>query len=144
VLVNNAGIMEFEGPFDSASPAQDPENASLADWRTVNAVDNDGIIRGRRYAVSAMRTKGAGSLSNISSRSGLVGSPRDAAYAASKPAIRNHTKSVALHCAGQGLAIRCSAFRPAAIITPMWETMRGLCLERAGREAAMVADTAMR
>ena len=144
VLVNNAGITGLEGPFDGAPPAHDPENASLADWRVVHAVNNDGTFLGCRYAIRAMRAKGAGSIINISSRSGLVGIPMAAAYAASKAAIRNHTKSVALYCAGQGLAIRCNSIHPAAIMTPMWEPMLGDGPDRAEREAAMVADTPMR
>lgn len=143
VLVNNAGITGFEGSFDGAPPAHDPENTTLADWRAVHAVNNDGTFLGCRYAIRAMRTKGAGSIVNISSRSGLVGIPMAAAYAASKAAIRNHTKSVALYCAAQGLDIRCNSIHPAAIRTPMWEPMLGSGPARAEREAAMVADTPM-
>jgi NAD(P)-dependent dehydrogenase (short-subunit alcohol dehydrogenase family) len=144
VLVNNAGITGFEGPFDGAPPPHDPENASLADWRAVHAVNNDGTFLGCRYAIRAMRAKGTGSIINISSRSGVVGIPMAAAYAASKAAIRNHTKTVALYCAGQGLGIRCNSIHPAAIMTPMWEPMLGDGPDRAEREAAMVADTPMR
>ncbi|WP_417586303.1 SDR family oxidoreductase [Pararhodobacter oceanensis] len=144
VLVNNAGITGFEGPFEGAPPAHDPEHASLADWRAVHAVNSDGTFLGCRYAIRAMRAKGTGSIINISSRSGLVGIPMAAAYAASKAAIRNHTKSVALYCAAQGLAIRCNSIHPAAIMTPMWEMMLGDGPDRAQREAAMVADTPLK
>ena len=144
VLVNNAGITGLEGPFDGAPPAHDPEHASLTGWRAVHAVNNDGTFLGCRYAIRAMRAKGTGSIINISSRSGLIGIPMAAAYAASKAAIRNHTKSVALYCAGQGLAIRCNSIHPAAIMTPMWDPMLGHGPDRAEREAAMVADTPMR
>ncbi|PVH28808.1 SDR family oxidoreductase [Pararhodobacter oceanensis] len=144
VLVNNAGITGFEGPFDGAPPAHDPEHASLADWRAVHAVNSDGTFLGCRFAIRAMRAKGTGSIINISSRSGLVGIPMAAAYAASKAAIRNHTKSVALYCAAQGLAIRCNSIHPAAIMTPMWEMMLGDGPDRAQREAAMVADTPLK
>ena len=144
ILVNNAGITGFEGPFNGAPPAHDPEHALLADWRAVHAVNSDGTFLGCRYAIRAMRPKGAGSIINISSRSGVVGIPMAAAYAASKAAVRNHTKSVALYCAGQGLAIRCNSIHPAAIMTPMWEPMLGNGPDRAERQAAMVADTPMR
>ncbi len=144
VLVNNAGITGFEGPFDGAPPPHDPEHASLADWRAVHAVNLDGTFLGCRYAIRAMRAKGAGSIINISSRSGLVGIPMAAAYASSKAAIRNHTKSVALYCAGQGLNLRCNSIHPAAVMTPMWEPMLGSGPDRADREAAMVAETPMR
>ena len=67
-----------------------------------------------------------------------------AAYASSKAAVRNHTKSVALYCADQGLNIRCNSIHPAAIMTSMWEPMLGTGPDRADREAAMVAETPMR
>jgi NAD(P)-dependent dehydrogenase (short-subunit alcohol dehydrogenase family) len=143
ILVNNAGITGFEAPAGAAPPAHDPEHATLADWRAVHAVNNDGTFLGCRYAIRAMRPRGAGSIINVSSRSGVVGMPMAAAYAASKAAIRNHTKSVALYCAGQGLAIRCNSIHPGAIMTPMWEPLLGDGPDRAAREAAMVSDTPM-
>jgi NAD(P)-dependent dehydrogenase (short-subunit alcohol dehydrogenase family) len=92
MLVNNAGITGFEGPFAGSPPTHDPENVSLADWRAVDTVNNAGTFLGCRYAISVMRAKGAGSINNISSRSGLIGIPMAAVYDASKAAIRNHTK----------------------------------------------------
>ncbi|MGJ8616899.1 MAG: SDR family oxidoreductase [Sulfitobacter sp.] len=144
VVVNNAGVTGFEGPFDGPPPAHDPENASLNDWHAVHRVNLDGTFLGCRYAIGAMRARGAGSIINISSRSGLVGIPMAAAYASSKAAIRNHTKSVALYCAGQGLAIRCNSIHPAAVMTPMWEPMLGDGPDREDRAAALVADTPMK
>lgn len=144
ILVNNAGVTGFEGPFDGPPPAHDPEHAALDDWRAVNAVNSDGTFLGCRYGIRAMRAKGAGSIINMSSRSGMVGIPMAAAYAASKAAIRNHTKSVALYCAAQGLRIRCNSIHPAAIMTPMWEPMLGDGPERTSREASIVAETPMR
>lgn len=144
ILVNNAGITGFESTTESAPPAHDPENAQLADWRAVHAVNLDGTFLGCRYAIRAMRAKGTGSIINISSRSGLVGIPMAAAYASSKAAIRNHTKSVALYCAGLGLNIRCNSIHPAAVMTPMWEPILGNGPGRAEREAEMVADTPLR
>ncbi len=140
VLVNNAGITGFENQI----VPHDPENASLNDWRSVHAVNLDGTFLGCRYAIRAMRGKGAGSIINMSSRSGLVGIPGAAAYASSKAAIRNHTKSVALYCAQQGLNIRCNSIHPAAILTPIWEPMIGDGPEREKNMAALVADTPMK
>ena len=140
VMVNNAGITGFE---DSPGP-HDPEHASLADWRAVHATNLDGTFLGCRYAIAAMKAKGAGSIINISSRSGLVGIPGAAAYASSKAAVRNHTKSVALYCAQQGWAIRCNSLHPAAVLTEMWEPMLGTGPDRAERMAALVADTPLR
>lgn len=144
VVVNNAGITGFEAPVAGVIPAHDPEHAALADWRAVHAVNLDGTFLGCRYAIGAMRAKGAGSIINISSRSGLVGIPMAAAYASSKAAVRNHSKTVALYCAGQGLNIRCNSIHPAAVMTPMWDPMLGDGPDRPAREAALVADTPMR
>lgn len=140
VLVNNAGITGFEY---SAGP-HDPENASLADWRAVHATNLDGTFLGCRYAIGAMKAKGAGSIINLSSRSGLVGIPGAAAYASSKAAVRNHTKSVALHCAQNGWAIRCNSIHPAAVLTEMWDVLLGDGPDRDERKAAFVADTPLR
>lgn len=141
ILVNNAGVTGFE-----SGPPQphDPENASLADWRAVHAVNTDGTFLGCRYAIRAMKAAGTGSIINMSSRSGLVGIPGAAAYAASKAAIRNHSKSVALYCAQHGWAIRCNSVHPAAILTPIWEPMLGDGPDREAKMAALVDDTPLK
>ncbi len=137
VLVNNAGITGFEGD----QFAHDPEHASLEDWRAVLATNLDGTFLGCKHAIRAMRNRGTGSIINISSRSGLVGIPGAAAYAASKAGVRNHSKSVALYCAEQGWSIRCNSIHPAAILTPMWEPMLGTGPDREERIRAVVKDT---
>lgn len=140
ILVNNAGITGFE---DSTGP-HDPEHASLDDWHRVHRVNLDGTFLGCKHAIRAMRATGDGSIVNISSRSGLVGIPGAAAYASSKAAIRNHTKSVALWCAQQGMRVRCNSVHPAAILTPMWEAMIGDGPDREERAAKLVADTPLK
>jgi NAD(P)-dependent dehydrogenase (short-subunit alcohol dehydrogenase family) len=142
VLVNNAGITGLE---DRAM--HNPEHASLEEWRRVHATNLDGSFLGCRHALRAMRRlpQGeTGSIINLSSRSGIVGIPAAAAYASSKAAIRNHTKSVALYCAEQGLPVRCNSIHPAAILTPMWEPILGSGPEREATIRAMVADTPLR
>ncbi|MFC3416207.1 glucose 1-dehydrogenase [Algoriphagus hitonicola] len=121
ILINNAGItgfMETKGPFDA-------ENPDMESFEEVLRVNLNGTVLGCKYAIPLMRRKGHGSIINISSRSGLVGIPGAAAYAASKAAVRNHTKSVALLCAEKGYEIRCNSIHPAAIMTPMWDAMLG-------------------
>lgn len=140
VVVNNAGITGFEG----TSVPHDPEHASLDDWRAVLATNLDGTFLGCKYAIQAMRSRGSGSIINISSRSGLVGIPAAAAYAASKAGVRNHTKTVALYCAEQGWTIRCNSIHPAAILTPMWEPMLGSGSDRQKRINAAVKDAPLR
>jgi NAD(P)-dependent dehydrogenase (short-subunit alcohol dehydrogenase family) len=137
IVVNNAGITGFE---EGAVP-HDPEHASLQDWHKVHRTNLDGVFLGCKHAIAAMRrTNSSGSIINISSRSGMVGIPGAAAYASSKAAVRNHSKTVALYCAEQGLNIRCNSIHPAAILTPMWEPMLGAGPEREGRMRAFVAD----
>jgi NAD(P)-dependent dehydrogenase (short-subunit alcohol dehydrogenase family) len=143
VLVNNAGITGIEPGGTSPRP-HDPENATLEDWHAVHRTNLDGVFLGCKHGMRAMRRGGRGSIVNMSSRSALVGIPAAAAYASSKAAVRNHTKTVALYCAEQGLAIRCNSIHPAAILTPMWEPMLGSGEERAARMAAFAADTPLR
>ncbi len=139
ILVNNAGITGFQEGFGP----QDPENASLESWREVHAVNSDGVFLGCKYAIRTMKNNPGSSIINISSRSGLVGIPGAAAYASSKAAIRNHTKSVALYCCSQGYGIRCNSIHPAAILTPMWEPMLGHGPDRSVRMAQITKDIPM-
>ncbi len=120
VLVNNAGVS------GTGRAAADPENTCLSDWRRVLHINLDSVFLGCKHAIRTMRASGRqGSIINMSSRSGLVGIPHAAAYAASKAAIRNHSKTVALYCAEQNLGIRCNTIFPASIRTPMWDAMLG-------------------
>ncbi|MCR9270501.1 MAG: SDR family oxidoreductase [Hyphomonadaceae bacterium] len=140
ILVNNAGITGFE----SGELVHDPESVSLEAWRAVHAVNLDGTMFGCRAAIAKMKATGKGSIINMSSRSGLVGIPGAAAYASSKAAIINHTRSVALYCAQHGWEIRCNAIAPAAILTPIWEPLLGDGPDREARMAALVADTPLK
>jgi 3(or 17)beta-hydroxysteroid dehydrogenase len=120
ILVNNAGItgfLESTGPWDA-------ENSDIKSWEEVHRVNATGVMLGCKYAIKLMKEKG-GSIVNISSRSGVVGIPGAVAYASSKAAVRNHTKSVALYCTENGYKIRCNSVHPAAIMTPMWDAMLG-------------------
>jgi 3(or 17)beta-hydroxysteroid dehydrogenase len=121
VLVNNAGI---DGYTQTRGP-HDPEHLDLESWRHVFAVNADGVALGCKYAIQLMRRHRSGSIVNISSRAGIVGIPAAVAYAASKAAVRNHTKSVALYCARKQYNIRCNSIHPGAILTQMWDPMLG-------------------
>ena len=110
VLVNNAGI---------AIPAT-VEDATLADWRTTQAVNGESVFMGTRAAIAVMRTRG-GSIINISSIEGIVGEPNTAAYNYSKGGVRIFTKSAALHCATQGYPIRVNSVHPGFILTALVE-----------------------
>ena len=109
VLVNNAGIIIVV----------DIENTTVEQWRRVMAVNAEGVFLGCKHAIPAMRKGGGGSIINISSAAGLVGTPAFPAYSASKGAVRLLTKSVAAHCRDKGDAIRCNSIHPGGIDTPM-------------------------
>lgn len=138
ILINNAGITGFQEGFGP----QDPEHASLDSWRKVHAVNSDSVFLGCQKAIQQMKQR-KGSIVNISSRSGIVGIPTAAAYAASKAAVRNHTKSVALYCCEKGYNIRCNSIHPAAILTPLWEPMLGMGVKREEKLAQIAKDIPM-
>lgn len=110
VLVNNAGIV-LPGSA---------EDTSLADWRTTQAVNGEGVFLGTRTAIELMKDNG-GSIINISSIEGIVGEPGAAAYNYSKGGVRIFTKSAALHCASQGYGIRVNSVHPGFILTELVE-----------------------
>lgn len=140
ILVNNAGITGFDDMYE----AHDPENASLQSWRKVHETNLDGVFLGCKYGIKAMRKSRGGSIINISSRSGVVGIAGAAAYASSKAAVRNHTKTVALYGAEKKLNIRCNSIHPASILTPMWEPILGAGMEREKRMLEFVKDTPLK
>ncbi|MGD1915311.1 MAG: SDR family NAD(P)-dependent oxidoreductase [Phycisphaerales bacterium] len=139
-VVNNAGITGFGQ--DELGP-QDAERCALEDWRAVHATNLDGVFLGCRFAIAAMKRAG-GSIVNIASRSGRVGVGGAVAYASSKAAVINHTKSVALYCAERGYPIRCNAVLPGAILTPMWEVLLEGAPDREAAIAAMAAEVPLK
>ena len=118
ILVNSAGITGIED-------IQNPENMSLETWNHIYLTNLDSIFLGCKYAIRLMKNSDTGcSIVNLSSRSGMVGVPNLSAYASSKAAIINYTKSVAIYCAQNEYNIRCNSIIPASIDTPMWDHLR--------------------
>lgn len=107
VLVNNAGI------YRRAMV----EQTTVQDWDRVMEVNAKGVFLGTRAVIPAMRKAGGGSIVNISSIAGIVGSPYSAAYNASKGAVRILTKATAVQYAREG--IRCNSVHPGPIETDM-------------------------
>ena len=111
VLVNNAGIL-------STSPRQSVEDVNLEEWRSVQSVNVEGVFLGCQAAVGVMKSVG-GAIINLSSVAGLIASPGILAYGASKGAVRQLTKSIAVDCARKGYGIRCNSVHPGLINTDM-------------------------
>jgi NAD(P)-dependent dehydrogenase (short-subunit alcohol dehydrogenase family) len=113
VLVNNAGI----------SGRGKVEDTTVEDWDRVMAVNAKGVFLGTKAAIPAMRQAGGGSIINISSQLGLVGTEHSSPqYQASKGAVRLLTKATAIQYAKAG--IRVNSVHPGPIVTPMTETAR--------------------
>jgi 3alpha(or 20beta)-hydroxysteroid dehydrogenase len=128
VLVNNAGIALFLPLMQT----------SLEDYRRVIDINQTGVFLGMKAVVPAMADTGNGSIINISSIEGLVGTPGLIAYGASKFAVRGMTKIAALELAASG--IRVNSVHPGAIDTPM---LKDPVLEALGAVDALLANTAM-
>jgi NAD(P)-dependent dehydrogenase (short-subunit alcohol dehydrogenase family) len=111
ILVNNAGVTQAE-PI---------EQVTLETWRRIMAVNAEGVFLGTKLAIPAMRGSGGGSIVNMSSILGMVGTMNLAAYTASKGAVRYFSKCVALECARDGSKIRVNTVHPAFIHTEMME-----------------------
>ena len=128
ILVNNAGVLF----------ASSVGETTLEQWRSLMAVNCDGVFLGTKHAIAAMKDKG-GSIINISSVAGLVGLPNLGAYNASKGAVRLFTKAAALECAKDGGRIRVNSIHPGGIWTPMLEQFIG----KEGETQADAAAAAM-
>ena len=116
ILVNNAGVMLIK----------EIENTSLEEWRWLMSINLDGVFLGTKHAIGAMKKSGGGSIVNISSAVGLIGTADDtAAYSTSKGAVRLFTKAAAMECskAGHNYNIRVNSVHPGVIETPMVASM---------------------
>ena len=108
ILVNNAGILIRKSI----------EETTEEEWDRIMAVNAKGVFLGTKHAIPAMRQAGGGSIINISSTAGLVGSlDGSPSYTATKGAVRLFTKATAIQYAKD--KIRCNSVHPGPIDTPM-------------------------
>jgi 3(or 17)beta-hydroxysteroid dehydrogenase len=110
-LVNNAGIA---GPFPATF-----ETETVEQWQKILSVNVQGVFLGCKHSVPALRQSGGGSIVNTSSLAAFLGTPDLSAYGASKGAVRQFTKTVAMDCARKGYKVRCNSVHPGIIMTPM-------------------------
>ena len=116
IVVNNAGI---------SAPGRPPtEEQTVEGWDAVMAVNAKGVFLGTKHAIPEMRKAGGGSIVNISSVYGIVGSKGGTAYHASKGACRTFSKAAAIQYAGE--QIRVNSVHPGFVDTPMTAELHSL------------------
>jgi NAD(P)-dependent dehydrogenase (short-subunit alcohol dehydrogenase family) len=107
VLYASAGVM---------MPGTAPETTE-EEFRQTFDVNVAGTFWLAKYGIPALARNGGGSLILTASELGLVGTSRAAAYCASKGAVVNLTRALAVDCRGQGIRVNCIC--PGPIDTPM-------------------------
>lgn len=111
VLVNNGAIRR-----DQLMAMQSP-----ADWKAVIDTNLIGTFHTARVAVPAMLRKRWGRVINIVSPSGLIASPGQTAYSASKAGVIGFTRTLAAECGRRGVTV--NALSPGFMITGMTSTL---------------------
>ncbi|MEN6359268.1 MAG: 3-oxoacyl-ACP reductase family protein [Smithella sp.] len=107
LLVNNAGIT-MGGPSEDIAPE---------DWRAALETDLFSVFYASQSAARVMIPQGGGNIINISSVNGILAAPRRAAYCASKAAVNELTKVLAIEWADR--KIRVNAIAPGYIRTEL-------------------------
>jgi NAD(P)-dependent dehydrogenase (short-subunit alcohol dehydrogenase family) len=107
LLVNNAGII-YRGTVADCSDVE---------WDDIVAVNMTAVFRLSRAAVRQMRTQGGGAIINIASDWGLVGGRNAFAYCASKGAVVQMTRAMAVDHAKDNIRVNCVC--PGDVDTPM-------------------------
>ena len=127
VLANIAGVsgrefVDYEAVNARGGVAGGPtslqvDDVSLDAWNRIMDINSTGVFLGTRCAIEAMRKTGGGSVINISSICGIVGSFASVAYHASKGSVRLLSKAAAVEHAFEN--IRVNSIHPGFIDTPM-------------------------
>jgi NAD(P)-dependent dehydrogenase (short-subunit alcohol dehydrogenase family) len=93
------------------------KDQTLESWNRIMEVNSTGVFLGTKSIIPAMQRAGGGSIINISSICGIIGSFANAAYHASKGAVRIFSKSAAIQYAKD--QIRVNSIHPGFVDTPM-------------------------
>jgi NAD(P)-dependent dehydrogenase (short-subunit alcohol dehydrogenase family) len=97
ILVNNAGIIRRADVLDTTE----------GEWDRVMAVNVKSIFLMSRHTIPVMAAKGGGAIVNTGSGWGLVGGRNAVSYCASKGAVVNMTRAMALDHGAQNVRVNC-------------------------------------
>lgn len=132
VLFNNAGIIRRASVLDT----------SEAEWDLVMAVNVKSIFLMSKHAIPHMAAHGGGAIINMGSGWGLVGGGRAASYCASKGAVVNLTRAMAIDHGPQGIRVNCLC--PGDTATPMLAGEAAQLGQPTERFLAQAADRPLR
>lgn len=104
ILVNNAAAFVLKGI-----------EATVDDWQRSLGVNVVGTAMVSRFASEAMKTTGGGAIVNLGSISSFVAQPHFVTYSASKAAIVQMTRNMAMDLAPIGVRVNCVC--PGTILT---------------------------
>jgi NAD(P)-dependent dehydrogenase (short-subunit alcohol dehydrogenase family) len=107
ILFNNAGIIRRATVLET----------SEAEWDRVMAVNVKSVFLLSKYAIPIMAQAGGGAIINTASGWGLVGGRNAASYCASKGAVVNLSRAMALDHGAQNVRVNCLC--PGDTDTPM-------------------------
>ena len=96
ILVNNAAVFVLKGL-----------DATREDWRQSLDVNIIGTSFCTRYAAESMKKRGGGAIVNLSSISAFIAQPEFLTYSATKAALVNMTRCMALDLARDGIRVNC-------------------------------------
>ncbi len=96
ILVNNAAVFVLKGL-----------DATTEEWHQSLDVNIIGTSLCTRYASESMKKRGGGAIVNLSSISGFIAQPEFLTYSATKAALVNMTRCMALDLAPHGIRVNC-------------------------------------
>lgn len=129
ILFNNAGIIR----------RADVVETTEEEWDQVLAVNLKSIFLMSKYAVPVMAEAGGGAIINTSSGWGMKGGPKAVSYCASKGAVVNMTRAMAIDHGAQNIRVNCIC--PGDVDTPM---LRHEARQLGQPEAEFLAEAAIR
>ena len=127
------------------------EETSLSEWQRVNGINVDSILLSFHAMLPLLKKsgeirKGGASVVNFSSIAGQRGAAFNAAYCASKGAVKIFTKCAAIEFAALGYNIRVNSIHPGGVETPMLKSIidtyidKGVVPSHEIAEAGIIAD----